>query len=387
MLGALSLTALVFLDASAVEMGLLAMAQGVPVLLFALFAGVWIDRVRRRPVLVAADAGRAALLVTVPLAAVFDSLTMAQMYGVAFGVGLLELAFGLAYRSYLPAVVERSQLHEGNSRLSASESVAEVAAPAAGGAIVQAAGGPVAVLVDALTFVWSAAFVAAIQRSEPERPRTETNVLADIADGLRFLWRDRLLRAMVLAGGTFRFFGGFWAALYGVFLIRVLDLSPLLTGITIGAGGAGSLAGALFAGNFARRLGYGRSLVISRVLITAISALVPLATGPQEAAFIMILAAQAAGDPFWTVYEIGTTSLRQSITPEGFLGRVNSAMHVVESGLQPLGALAGGLLAASIGVREAIWVAVFGGALGIVWLLASPLPGLRTLEAEPVKVE
>jgi hypothetical protein len=123
------------------------------------------------------------------------------------------------------------------------------------------------------------------------------------------------------------------------------------------------------------------------VLIAAISALVPLATGPKELAFAMIVVAQAVGDPFWTVYEIGTTSLRQSITPERFLGRVNSAMHVVESGLQPLGAVVGGFLAASIGVREAIWVAVAGGALGIVWLLVSPLPRLKALEPGQVPVE
>lgn len=380
MFGALSLTALVFLGASVAQMGLLAMARGLPALLFALFAGVWVDRLRRRPVMIAADLGRAVLLLTVPAAALADSLYIEQLYAVAFLVGFLELGFDLAYRSYLPSVVERWEILEGNSKLSATESIAESASPAIGGWIVQAASGPVAVLVDALTFLWSAVCIGAIRRPEPKpQPHADSGMLSEMREGLALVRHDRVLRALVAAGGTFRFFGGFFEALYAVFLIRTLDFSPLLMGITIGAGGIGSFAGALVAGVMTRRLGYGPSILVSRVAIDAFALLIPLAGGPKEMAFAMIIVAQLCGDPFWATYEIATTSLRQSITPERALGRVNSSMNVVQSGLQPLGALTAGLLAEAIGVRETIWIAIGGGALGIAWLLASPIPRLREI--------
>ncbi len=378
MLGALGLTALVYLDASPGEMGLLAMAQGLPVLLFALFAGVWIDRLRRRPIMIAADIGRAALLVTVPVAAVFDALMMWQLYAVAFGAGTLELAFNLAYRSYLPSLVDREALLDGNAKLSASESVAEVAAPAAGGAIVQALGGPAAALVDALTFLWSAAFVGLIGTREDAPPRDgEEPVLSAIREGLGIVWRDRILRALTAASGTFRFFGGFFAALYGIFLIRDLGFSPLLMGITVGAGGIGSLAGSMLAGRMNRGLGYGPSLLASRLILGGFSLLIPLAGGPKELAFAMIVIAQVCGDPFWTTYEISSLSLRQEIAPQKALGRVNSTMQIVEAGLQPVGSLVAGVLAEVIGVRETLLLAVAGGLLGTLWLVASPIPRLR----------
>ena len=378
MFGALSLTALVFLHASAAQMGLLAMAGGVPALLFALFAGVWVDRLHRRPIMIAADLGRAVLLLTVPAAALADSLYIEHLYAVAFLVGFLALGFDVAYRSYLPSVVEREELLEGNSKLSATESIAEAASPAIGGWIVQAASGPVAVVVDAMTFLSSAVCIGAIRRKEPPPERSaDSGVLKELREGLALVRHDRVLRALVGAAGTFRFFGGFFEALYAVFLIRTLDFSPLLMGITIGAGGIGSFGGALVTGVLTRRLGYGPSILVSRVAIDVFALLIPLAGGPKEVAFAMIFVAQLCGDPFWATYEIATTSLRQSIAPERALGRVNSTMHVVQAGLQPVGALVAGILAEVIGVRETLWVAVGGGFLGIGWLLASPVPRLR----------
>ena len=377
MFGALMLTALVYLDATPGQMGLLAMAQGVPVLLFTLFAGVWIDRVRRRPIMIAADLGRAVLLLTIPVAAVFDALYLEQLYAVAFLVSALGLGFDIAYRSFLPSLVEREDLVEGNSKLSASESIAEVASPAAGGAVVQVAGGPIAVVVDALTFVWSAACVWSIKAPEPPPPRAEgRSVFADVLEGLGIVWRDRVLRAMTGAAATSRFFGGFWQALYAVFLIRELGFSPFLMGVTVGAGGIGSLAGALLAGRMTKRFGYGGSIITSKLAMILLGPLIPLAGGPMELAFAIIVLAQLLSDPFWATYEIATTSLRQEIAPGRALGRVNSTLHVVQAGLEPVGALVAGLLAEVIGVREALWVAVAGGSLAIVWLLASPIRGL-----------
>jgi predicted MFS family arabinose efflux permease len=382
MFGALSLTALVYLHASPVQLGLLAMAQGLPVLLFALYAGVWIDRLPLRPVLIAADLGRAVVLLTVPAAALFGALRVEHLYAVAFVFGLLELAFEIAYRSYLPALVPPEEVLAANARLSASESVAEIGSPAVGGALVQTVGGPLTVLIDGLTFVWSAACVALIRREDrPARRADGRTMLREAIDGLRAVLHDRILRALVATNGTSRFFGGFFQALYALFLIRTLGFSPLLVGITVGAGGLGSLCGSFFAGPMTRRLGVGGTLILSK--LQPVGLLIPLAGGPKELAFAMIVIAQLAGDPFWATYEITSVSLRQAITPSRMLGRVTSSMHVVQAGLLPAGALAAGLLAEAIGVRETLWLAVAGGMLSAVWLILSPVRRLRELPERP----
>jgi predicted MFS family arabinose efflux permease len=389
MLGALSLTALVYLDASPSQLGLLAAAQGLPVLVFALFVGVWTDRLPLRPLLIAADVGRFAVLLTVPAAALLGALRIEQLYIVAFVFGLLELTFEVAYRSYLPRLVEPGQVLEGNAKLSASESVAEIGSPAIGGALVQSTSGPFAVFVDALTFLWSAACLVLIRKNGASREREggERSALRDALDGVRALWRDRILRALAATSATSRFFGGFWQALYGVFLVRALEFTPLMLGITIGAGGVGALAGAWLVAPMTRRFGVGHTLIVARLV--PVGALIPLAGGPVEFAFVMIVVAQLFGDPFWSVYEITSMTVRQSVTPERLLGRVNSGFYLLQAGTLPLGALLAGLLAEQIGARSALWIAVIGGLASAAWLILSPVRSFRdaTSAAEHEAVE
>jgi predicted MFS family arabinose efflux permease len=375
MFGALGLTALVFLDATPGQMGVLAMAQGLPVLLFALLVGVYIDRLPRRPVLIVADVGRFAVLLSVPAAAAFDALDMGQLYAVAFAVGALELAFNLAYRSYLPALVTRDELLAANARLAATESVAETGSPAFGGFVVQAAGGPVAVLLDAVTFLFSGLFVAAIRKPEPPRPREQRSVAAEAREGISAVRQSSILRALTGAKGTTSFFGSFIGALYGVFLINELGLSPLAMGLTIGAGGLGSIFGSWLIGPLSRRIGFGLTVLISSGGFSA--CLIPLAGGPVELAFAIIVVAQLCGDPFWTMYEIGSVSLRQAVTSDEMLGRVSSTMHLVEAGLAPIGALTAGLLAEAIGVRETLAIAAAGVSAAALWVAFSPIPRLK----------
>jgi predicted MFS family arabinose efflux permease len=177
------------------------------------------------------------------------------------------------------------------------------------------------------------------------------------------------------------FFGAFFGALYSLFLIRELGFSPFLTGITITAGGIGSLAGALVVAKVTRRLGIGRTLLLSSLGVQ--TWLIPLAGGPTEIALAMILASQALGDPFWTMHEIGAVSLRQSVTEERMLGRVNSAMHLVDAGLMPIGAITAGLLAETIGVRETLAIAAAGISTAALWIALSPIPKLRNVTMEP----
>jgi predicted MFS family arabinose efflux permease len=378
MFGALGLTALIYLDATPVQLGLLAAAQGLPVLLFATVAGVWVDRLPLRPLLIVADLGRAAVLLTVPVAALFGALHIEQLYAVAFVFGMLQMAFDIAYRSYLPALVEPDELLEGNAKLSASESIAEVGSPAVGGALVQAAGGPFAVFIDSLTFLCSAACLGLIRKKERAAVRAaHQSILKDAIEGLGAVWNDRVLRALAATDGTSRFFGGFWQALYALFLIDTLGLSPLAVGLTIGAGGIGSFAGAWLVAPMTRRFGVGPTLIAAKLF--PIGVLIPLAGGPVEVAFAMVFMAQLAGDPMWSVYDITSTSLRQSVTPQRLLGRVNSSTHIVQAGLLPLGALAGGFLAEALGAREALWVAEAGGLLSAAWLFFSPVRRVRKL--------
>ena len=376
MFGALGLTALVFLDATPGQMGVLAMAQGLPVLLFALLAGVYIDRLPRRPVLIAADIGRFAVLLTIPAAAALDALDMRQLYAVAFVVGTLQLAFSIAYRSYLPALVSRQHLLTANARLAATESVAESGSPALGGFVVQVAGAPVAVLLDSLTFLWSGLLVAAIRRPEPPRGQAQRSVAAEAREGISAVRRSAMLRALTGAKGTSSFFGSFIGALYGVFLINELGLSPLAMGITIGAGGIGSVFGSWLIGPLSKRIGFGLTMLVSSGGFYAW--LIPLAGGPKELAFAMIVVAQLCGDPFWTMYEIGAVSLRQAVTSDEMLGRVSSTMHLVEAGVAPIGALTAGLLAEAIGVRETLAIAAAGVSSAALWILFSPIPRLKT---------
>jgi predicted MFS family arabinose efflux permease len=377
MFGALGLTALVFLDATPGQMGVLAMAQGLPALLFALVAGVMVDRLPRRPVLIVADFGRFAALLTVPAAALLDALTIEQLYLVAFVVGALDLAFNVAYRSYLPALVSREQLLDANARLSATESIAE-SGSAAGGFIVQFASGPIAVLVDAFTFLTSGLLVRRIRRPEPPvPPQPDASVLREAREGIGEVMSNSILRALTGSRASMSFFGAFFAALYTIFLIRELGFSPFLTGVTITAGGLGSFAGALVVGRVTRRLGIGPTMPVSSLGVQAW--LIPLAGGPSELALAVILISQVFGDPFWTMYEIGAVSLRQSVTEERMLGRVSSAMHLVEAGLLPIGAITAGLLAEAIGVRETLGLAAIGISSAALWIALSPIPKLRTV--------
>ena len=377
--GALALTALIFLDATPGQMGILAMAQGLPVLLFALAAGVIVDRMPRRPVLIVADFGRFAALLTVPAAALLDVLVIEQLYLVAFVVGALDLAFQVAYRSYLPALVSREQLLAANARLSATESVAESGA-AAGGLIVQAASGPAAVLVDAFTFLVSGLLVKRIRRPEPPiAPQPQSSMLHEALEGVGEVVRSPVLRALTSSRATMSFFGAFIGALYSLFLIRELGFSPFIMGLTIAAGGLGSIGGALVVGSVTRRLGIGPTLLISSLGVQ--TWLIPLAGGPSELALLMILVSQLFGDPFWTMYEIGSVSLRQAVTEDRMLGRVSSTMHLVEAGLIPIGALTAGVLAEAIGVRETLAIAAIGVSSAALWILLSPIPGLRDVPA------
>lgn len=371
------MTAVLLLGASPFEMGLLAGASAAAVLAFGLLAGVCADRLRRRPILICTDLLRALLLATVPLAAIAGRLTMAQLYLVAAGAGLFTVLFDSAYQAYVPGLVSRAHLMQANSRLTLTETVAEIAGPGLTGVLVQMLTAPVAILFDAASFVFSAVSIWAIRGKEadPEAVRG-SQVTRDIAVGLATIRRDPVLRAMAARTATVSFFLGFIGSLYVLFAIRELRLSALLLGLVIMVGGVAALIGALLTPIIAARIGIGPAY-IAGAFIGGVSALIPPLAHGSVAACFTILALAQLGDVAWPMVTISETTLRQSITPERVLGRVNSAMLLLFRGLLPIGAFAGGALAQATSIRLTMLIGGGGVLLSSLWLAFSPIRHVR----------
>ena len=376
----LPLAANLVLRATPVQMGLLAATGALPVLLVSLFAGVWVDRLRRRPLLIVADLARAVLLLSIPLAAVLRLLRIEQLYLVAALVGILTVLFEVANQSFLPGLVAHEQIVEANSKLSASSSLAEIGGPAMAGVLVQAITAPLAILFDALSFLVSALFAGFIRvpEAQPSPAQERQNLWREMQTGLRLLLENPVLRAITLSTGTSNFFGGAFAALYGLFLIRELAVTPALYGVLVTFGGIGAFVGAFAASRFVRRIGLGRTLIGAMLLDGAASLLTPLAGGSHIVIIAMLITSQLVGDFGSEVYSINAVSLRQSIIPNHLLGRVNASAQFLTNGIWPLGAILAGLLSETIGMRYTLLIgAGLGFLLSSAWLLFSPLRRLH----------
>jgi MFS family permease len=381
---ALPLAAIVVLDASAFEVAVLGAVEWMPWLLFSLPVGAWVDRVLRRPILVAADVGRALVLLSVPIAYAADVLTIWQLYAVGFATGVLTVFFDVAYQSYLPSLVERSQLEEGNSKLEISRSGAQLAGPGFAGALVDLVTAPVAILADALSFVASAGFLARIKREEALEARgvQERRLFAEILEGLRFVLRNPFLRPSMAYVAIFNFFAQVLSAVFLVYAVRELGLSPTAIGIIFGVGNVGFLVGAVLAPRVSARLGVGPTLIASAFVGGVSMFLVPLAPQSNPIPFLI---AQGVIIGFAVVlYNVVAISFVQAITPDRLLGRMNASRRFVVWGVIPLGSLAGGAIASIAGLREALFVGAAGSALAFIPLLLSPV---RRVKAVPNAAE
>ncbi len=382
---ALSLTAVLALRATPAQMGLLAALESAPLLAVGLVAGVWVDRLRRRPIMLAADFGRAALLTSIPLAALLGRLRMEHLYVVAALAGLLTVFFDVADQSLLPTLVPPERLAEGNGKLAASDSLAEIGGQAMAGGLVQLLGGPAAILVDAASFLCSALCVGSIRAPEPPVSTGRGHGLwREIIAGLRVALGHPLLRALAGSAATATFFGNFIGALYALYVIRTLGLPVSMVGILVAAGGVGALAGALVAGRVVRRFGLGPTLCGTALVAGGAQALNPLAHGPAIVSVALLLAAQLVGDIAYAIRAIRADSLRQAVAPGRQLGRVTASMRVLTEGTAPLGALVGGALGGAIGPRPTLATAACGLLLAALWLFLSPV---RTLHELPAATE
>ena len=374
---ALPLVAVLILNARPSQMGMLAGIGGFASLSFGLAAGLWVDRLRRRPILILTDLGRAAVLGSIPFAAVFGILRMQQIYAVVAVAGILTVLFDVAYQSYLPSLVERDQILEGNSKLAFSSSIAEIAGPGLTGILVQLLTAPIAILLDALSFLASALTVWLVRKPEPQVvPTPRLHVWEELTAGMRAIAQSPIRRALAGHSGTAGFFGGFFASLYVLYVISDLHLSPALLGVVIALGGVGNVLGAAIAPRLMRRAGIGAALIGSLLIMGAASLMIPLAHGSVVTATVFLMLAQV-GDVCWPVFNICELSLRQAITPSEVLGRVNAAMQMLNRGLLPIGSLGAGILAEMIGLRPTLAVGAAGLLLSSGWLLLSPIRTMR----------
>ena len=384
---AMSFTAILFLEATPFQIGVIAAANLLPGFLAGLIAGVWIDRLRRRPIMIAADLGRALLFASVALAAFFGVLRIEQLYLVTLLTSLLTLCFDVAYQSYLPALVRREDLVEGNSKLSASASVAEAGGFGVAGWLVQLFTAPMAIFIDAISFVFSAGFIALIHTPEPPpRPAHEhESMVREIKAGLREVLHNPLLRTLAGCTLLLDFFGSIYGTVVVLYMSRGLGFDTGILGMIWAIGGVSSFLGAVYAPRLNRRLGVGPAMVAGLTVSALSMFLIPAAQGATLLSAILLILPQLTGDGAHTVYSINETSLRQAIAPERMLGRVTASIQFVGQGAMLTGALVGGLVGEAIGVRQTLALAALGTLLTALALGRSPLRRVQETPTAPVE--
>jgi MFS family permease len=374
---AVPLTAVLILDANASQMGYLVAAELTPNLLFALHAGAWVDRRgRRRQTMIFTDLARAALFATVPLAYAFDALTMEQLYGVAFAAGTMTVLFSVSYASLFIALVEREHYVTASSWLAGSRAFSFIAGPSVGGLLVQALKAPFALIVDAVSFLFSALFLGSIA---PEEPPTEQAERGHVMAGIRYVLRSPTMRASLLATATINLFNFIFWALFILYAVRELDVSAGTLGLVLGAGAVGGLIGSIVTTRLSRRIGIGPAFLLGSILFPVPLLLVPLATGPLWLILAMLFLAEFGSGLGVMILDISAASIFAALVPPQLRSRVSGAYTLVNYGVRPVGSLIGGFLGTQLGLRPALWIATVGAILGFLWLLPSPIPGMREL--------
>jgi MFS family permease len=381
---ALPLLAALTLGATPAQMGLLVASETIPILLLGLPAGVWVDRRRKRPIMVAADVGRAALLGVVPVAAWLGILRIELLLLIAFLSGALSVFFEIASQSFVPTLLATDKLTEGNARLHTGWGLAEAAGPSLAGWLTQAVSAAFALLVDALSYAVSAALLLGIRTDEiaPRRAAAgdETLFWRELREGVGVVAGTPILRATAAATGVWNLFDGARWAVLVLFLSRTLGLGAGTIGAVFTAGAVGSLLGSLVPDRVARRLGLGRAIVLGIVLTVPSELLTALAAGPPPVAAAMAGAGVLLTGMTIPTYDVNQFSLRQAVTPLRLQGRVNATMRTLIRGAVPLGALIGGLLAEPLGLRGVMLVSVLGGPAALLAIWLSPV---RTLSRVP----
>ena len=384
--------AAVVLHVSPIVFSLVGMLGFLPFIIFALPAGVWVDRLRRRPILIFGDGGHAVLLATIPLAYAFDALTVWQLLAVQFAVGILTVFFDVAYQSYLPSLVSREHLVEGNAKLQLTVSVAQVGGPSLAGGLIAAITAPYAIVADAISYVISTAFLIPIRKEEvlPERtadtPRPA--MLPELKEGVAWVVKNPFLRSIAACTATSNFFGGLAFAIFVLYAVRSLHLSAVQVGVVFAAGSVGAIVGALVVDRLQRAIGVGPAIVWTALCFSIGGLALPSA--PKSFPLPLLIAGFFVIQFGGVAYNVTQVSLRQGITPERLQGRMNAAVRWIVWGTIPLGTLAGGGLATAFGLHRALWIGAIGALFTFLFVALSPVRSIRTMpepEAEPTPAQ
>jgi predicted MFS family arabinose efflux permease len=379
---ALPLLAILTLGAGAIEVAVLRGMELGATLVVGLVAGAWVDRLRRRPVLIWADLGRAVLLGSIPVAFVLGVLTFWQLLVVTALAAVLTAFFDAADNAYLPTVVERERLVEANGALAASGSVAEFAGFGLSGVLVQLLTGPITILINAVTYVVSAVILLTIRHEEAPPPRVEDRepVFDEIRHGLRLVRHDRTLRAFAIAQMLLAAQWGVFGATFFLFALNDLGLDPAVVGVVAAIGGASSFIGAVVATRATQRWGVGQVAIGAALLAAFGNLFIPLApAGLPVIALLCLVIQQLVSDPAETVYDVTEVSVRQTFVRDRELGRVTSTFRVLAVAAQLVATVGAGLLAEVIGLRTTAFLAPLGGVVAAAILWWSPVRHLRDL--------
>ncbi|HET8777224.1 MAG TPA: MFS transporter [Candidatus Limnocylindria bacterium] len=386
---AIPLLAINVLGAGAVEFGILGVVRFLPWIVFTLPAGVWIDRMRRRPILIGSDVARAVILASIPLAFIGGWLTMWQVYVVAFLAGTLEVFFDVAYQSYLPSIVERDELVEGNSKLELSRAGSSVLGPTVAGFLIELVRAPFAILFDALSYVGAVLFITLIRRGEPAPEAHDPasgpppSMWQEARSGIGYVLGSPYLRNIAACTGTLNLFGNIGGTILILYVADQelgLGLSAGTIGLIFALGNIGVLVGALTGGRLAKLIGLGPTIIATAMLSGVALVFIPLA--PRDDPFWFLVIAGLIGGFTAVVYNVNQVGLRQAITPDRMLGRMNATMRLIVWGTIPIGALIGGFLGATIGLQAALWVSAIGAFLGFLPPFLSPVRSLREIPAQ-----
>ncbi|MFN8592738.1 MAG: MFS transporter [Thermomicrobiales bacterium] len=385
---ALPLLAALTLHATPVQMGLLAAAETSPILIFGLMAGVWLDRRAKRPVMVITDLGRAVLLLLIPLGGWLGFLSLELLLAVAFLVGVLSVFFEIASQSFLPTVLDGDALMEGNARLHTGYGIAEVGGPGLAGWLTHALSAPLAILIDAVSYVLSAGLLRGIHADEAPRVFAEDgqqpHFWRELGEGLTIVIQNPVLRATALATGVWNLIDGTRGAVLILFLTGTLDLDAVTIGAVFTAGAVGYLLGSLAPERLARRIGLGHAILLGIVTAVPVALLTALAGGPPPVAAAMAGAGFFLNGLTVPTYDVNQFSLRQAVTPLRLQGRVNATMRTLIRGTVPLGALLGGILSVWLGLRGVMLFAALGAPAAFLAIWFSPV---RLLITMPTRME
>lgn len=378
---AIPLVGVLVLHASAAEMGYLIAAGLVPSLLFSLLAGAWLDRRGyRRRYMIAADVGRAAALLSLPIAFWSGGLSLAQLYAVAFSIGALDVVFFVAYSSLFVSLVRRDEYISANALLNGSRAVSEVGGQSVAGALVALLTAPVALLTDAASFLASAFFLSRIHPIEaPTTGRGGGTVL----DGVRYIIHSSVVRRLLGVSATVNYFNFTFNALFVLFVVTQLGVGPAALGLVLGVGATGAVLGSIIAGPVTRRIGVGRTFLLSCVLFPAPLLLVPAAPARTTLTYVLLGLAEFGSGIGVMFFDITTGSIQAAVVPPEMRSRVYGAYRTVNYGIRPLGAITGGLLGAAWGLRAALWVGAAGALACVLWLFRSSVLGMHEITAQP----